>query len=880
MLLRLLLLVWSALLASGALSPLESQYISFPNSTKAREYLEYYTSIPHIAGSPGDYDTAIFTYNELLKFGLKDVNVVTYDILVNYPLRRQVQLLDTAGDVLFKANLTEPVVPEDPTSVDNNAVPTFNGYSASGNATSHLVYANYGSLEDFQYLQSNNISVNGSIVIVRYGLIFRGVKAMLAQKYGAKALLIYSDPIDDGFDRGTVYPEGPWRPEFGVQRGSVQFLQICPGNPGEPGRVAACLGPEYANESYSGTLIPNIPVQPISWGDAYPLLSSLGGPVAPFAWAGGLNFTYKIGGWGADGVIVNVDLLQNYTTVTIWDVVATIPGQNSNEAVILGNHRDAWVFGATDPNSGSAVLLEVARSLALLQNTTGWVPQRDIILCSWDAEEYGLEGSTSWAEANYQDLRNRAIMYINTDVGVSGNVFRATGTPSLNSIMRAVVNDSPFPGNASKTVGQTWSATQLDVLGSGSDYTAFIDHLGIPCLDITFTGVPATRAGVYHSNYDSFYWMEHFGDPEFLVHQSLAQVLGLLLIRVADSTAHPFNYTNYAGQLSAYLSKVQQSFPVASIDWTTIETAIAQFAQASASIDSQTACVANNSACLDSASLSYLNMRLRYTEQHLLINALTNSSDGLPGRPWYKHVVQAPGLYEGYGAQTLPGITQALQDQDYTTAQQQVIRAAAAISDASLALTELSVSYEGSAPTCYGGLTGTIYINPTGGFTPLSYAITGHNQTQNQTWQTLPAFLGLSAGNYTVLVRDALNFTWNFTTAFSQPPKLNVEVITDDTGAHLNVTGGSGSYSYYWSNNSTANRTDLSESGEYYVIVIDGNGCAEEVTFSWEPHRRGDPRNGGAIAGIVIAVVVGVTAIIGAAFWYWQKQNSKKYDVL
>jgi hypothetical protein len=556
----------------------------------------------------------------------------------------------------------------------------------------------------------------------------------------------------------------------------------------------------------------------------------------------------------------------NYTTTPIWNVIATLRGQRSDEIVLMGNHRDAWVFGATDPNSGTAAMLETARALAELKNTTGWVPQRDIVFCSWDGEEYGLLGSTAWGEENAADLQARAVVYVNVDTAVSGPTFGASGTPTLLSLMQELAADVPYPGAPNTKLSQYWNVSQLSVLGSGSDYTVFIDNLGIPSLDMGYHG---PSGGVYHSIYDSFYWMEHFGDPDFIFHEGLAQLLGILLMRLSDTPIHPFNYTNYGQELNSYLSTISQQAPPQT-DFTPLQDAINQFLAAGVAIDAQSNCAATNS-CVSAVDLSALNARLRYTERRMLLNALTNVSDGLPVRPWYKHVVQAPGIYSGYGSQIFPGIEQGIIDNSTAEIREQIERAAVAIGNAAQALTELTVSATATPNKCYGGSLGVLTLTSQGGFSPVKYSIA------NSSAQFSPSFSNLPSGSYVVYAIDALNITSNFTVNITQPEKLEITVTSQGKVAFVNATGGTGGYTFEWSSGDNTSSIELNKHGKYTVKVTDANGCTASADLSYKDPKK---LSGGAIAGIVVIsgiIVVGTIAII---IYYIRNRRTENYNTL
>src|SRR5213593_189985 len=547
----------------------EEEFRSVPQPATAREELRRLTSEAHIAGSPEDYATAVYVRDQMRSFGLQS-DLKEYQVLLPYP--RTPSIVELLAPRRERLQVREDIIPEDPTSSSRKIVPLYNGYGASGDLTAPLVYVNYGLPNDYEALRKAGVDVKGKIVIARYGNSFRGVKAKVAEENGAIGLIIYSDAADDGYAQGDVYPKGPWRPDSSGQRGSVQFLFIYPGDPLTPGVPAVPGTPRLRKDE--ATNIPHIPVQPISYGDARRLLQPLRGPVRPKDFQGGLPFAYHIGGTNDVRVHLKTDI--EFVTKTIWDVITRIDGAVERDRwVVLGNHRDAWVFGAVDPNSGTTAMLELGRGLGQLLKS-GWQPRRSIILCSWDAEEEGLIGSTEWAEEKASELREKAVAYLNMDAAVSGPNFGASSVPSMWKLIRSAAENvrDPKTGNS---VYEAWrdraweNAPESDrydangsekpappprigALGSGSDYTPFLQHLGVPALDMGFGG----DYGVYHSAYDSFYWMSHFGDPTFQYHVAAAQIWGTIAMRLADAAGLPLDYTDYAAQLREFVNETKR----------------------------------------------------------------------------------------------------------------------------------------------------------------------------------------------------------------------------------------------------------------------------------------------------------------------------------
>lgn len=644
----------------------ESIFLSIPSAERAREHLRYYTSMPHMAGSKEDYEQAVYTRDKWRECGIP-AELVEYRVLLAYPKERVVEMTRPEA-ARFRASLSEDPIAEDPTSTDPRAVPLFNGYSASGDVTAELVYVNHGLPEDYDKLQELGVDVKGKIAIARYGRSFRGIKAMVAEERGAIGLLIYSDPADDGYMKGDVYPKGPWRSASSAQRGSVQFLSIYPGDPLTPGVGATVEAKRLSLDQAKN--IPRIPVQPLSYRDAAPLLQALEGKNVPSGWQGGLPFAYHTGPGPA---VVHVKTEMDFQVRPIWNVIGRIDGAvEPDRWVILGNHRDAWVFGAVDPSSGSSVMLEVARGLGELLKR-GWRPRRTVILASWDGEEFGLLGSTEWVEHHAQMLRAQAVAYLNVDSAVSGQRFGASATPSLAGLIRHVTRDVVDPASG-KSVYESWrqrprvregrpedqtdSEPRVGRLGSGSDYTPFLQHLGIAAVDMGFGG----DYGVYHSIYDSFHWMEKFGDPTFAYHRTAAQVWGLIALRLAEAEVLPFDYTEYAKQLHNYVQEIEARLdkPRDTLDLTPLRQAIALFNAAALLAQAETERARNTSAT--AKDRRDLNDRLMLTERAFI------DPDGLPRRPWYKHVIYAPGLYAGYAADILPGLARAIKDQNWEAA--------------------------------------------------------------------------------------------------------------------------------------------------------------------------------------------------------------------
>ena len=678
--------------ASATQRRTEEQFRSIPSPASAKEHLRRLTLEPHVAGTKEGYDTAVYVRDKMRSYGIQ-ADLREYKVWLPFPNTAPIVELITPTR-RQKLDVHEAIVPQDPSSSRAKITPLFNGYSATGDVTAPLVYANYGLPGDYEELKNAGVDVRGKIVIVRYGNSFRGVKAKVAQDNGAIGCIIYSDPADDGYMQGDVYPKGPWRPVASGQRGSVQYLFDYPGDPLTPGKPAidgvTRLKPEDA------TNLTRIPVQPLAYDVARELLTLLRGPVRPRGFQGGLPFPYHVG--GTDQVKVHLKTDMDYKLRSIWNVVARIDGdQEKDRWVILGNHRDAWVFGAVDPNSGSSALLEIGRSFGQLLKQ-GWKPKRTVLFCSWDAEEYGLIGSTEFAEEFATELREKAVAYLNLDAAVSGPNFGASSVPSLWKFIRGAARDVKDP-KTGKSVYEQWkdrltkerSDIDLDPptdvsigpLGSGSDYTPFLQHLGVPATDMGFGG----DYGVYHSAYDSFYWMENFGDPGFVYHVAAAQLLGTMALRMAGADALPFDYTDYANQLRDFFSesmKVAKRRNLASFDDKAMIAALDEFSKEAERVERIRQQATRDR--VDVARLRKLNDALIQVERQFI------DARGLRNRSWYKHQIYAPGIYTGYAAQPLTDFRQALDDRNSTNAREALSRIVDAIKRATTTLRQVSDS--------------------------------------------------------------------------------------------------------------------------------------------------------------------------------------------
>ena len=667
----------------------ETRFLAVPDPKLAEEHLRVLTQAPHIAGSPEDKATADYVASKFREAGL-DTEIVEYRVWFNYPTELSVDATAPAG--LTMHGPTREHVDGDPFQDDARVVPPYNGMSPSGDVEAEVVYANYGSPEDFQKLAQMKIDVRGKIVLVRYGQNFRGVKVFVAQEHGAAGVIIFSDPADDGWKRGDKYPQGPWRPDTGAQRGSVGYMFQFPGDPTTPGVASVPNLPDSKRIPVDQSAqLPKIPSTPISYGDAWPLLEHLGGPESPRDWQGALPFTYHV---GPGPVKVKLHLKQDFQFRTIWDVIGKVRGTElSDEWVVSGNHRDAWVYGAVDPNSGTTAMLETVHGIGDLLKS-GWKPKRTMVFASWDAEEEGLIGSTEWGE-QYADQLAQAAAYFNVDVAVSGPKFGASSVPSLKQFLRDVTKSVPSPQggtvyevwrkatqsgsdtfNPQETSGSTFrppaaqAHTDVSVgdLGSGSDYTVFLQHLGVPSTDVGSTG----SYGVYHSVFDNFNWFKKFGDPNFLYEQEMARVYGLEALRMANADVLPFDYEEYGKEILAYLDaarkKAEAKFGTQSPDFGPAADAAKHFEEAGAKILGKERKPPEDT--------TKLNHALRDAERALLL------PEGLPNRPWYKHAIYAPGQYTGYAAVVIPGVNEGVEAGDLERTKEQIALLAQALQKA------------------------------------------------------------------------------------------------------------------------------------------------------------------------------------------------------
>ncbi|HEY6446398.1 MAG TPA: M28 family metallopeptidase [Acidobacteriaceae bacterium] len=688
----------------------ESKFRALPSTDNLRESMRQLSARPHNVGSPYDKENAEWILAHFKQWGL-DAQIETFYVLFPTPKDRDLELVAPTN---FKAKLEEPPVAVDPTSnQQSEQLPTYNAYSIDGHVTAPLVYVNQGVRADYDQLDRMGVSVKGAIVIARYGGAWRGIKPKVAAEHGAVGCIIYSDPRDDGYSPGDTFPNGPYRPPDGVQRGAVTDT-LYEGDPLTPGYGATKDAKRLPIKG--NPLITKIPVLPISYGDAQPLLAAIGGQTVPPAWRGNLPITYHVGPGPAK---VHLKVESNWDIKPIYDVIARIPGSEfPDQWVIRGNHHDAWVNGAEDPISGQVSLLEEARSMGELVRQ-GWRPKRTIIFCAWDGEEPGLLGSTEWVETHQDELRAKAVMYVNSDSNGRG-FLGVEGSHTLEHFINGVARDVPDP----ETKLTVWKREQLraianaasdskrqeirsrpdlriGALGSGSDYTPFLDFAGIASLNLGFGG--ESGGGIYHSIYDDFYWYTHFGDPDFVYGRALAQVSGTALMRMADAELLPFGFHDFADTVHMYVGELNELLKAqqTEINETNREldegvfTAIADPKKTSTPPPRKAIPPYLNFAPLQNADAALTASADHYTralsaaqaggqfeghaEKLAKINQLLLESErrlttqaGLPGRPWFRHQIYAPGAYTGYGVKTLPAVREAMEQEKWKEADEQI----------------------------------------------------------------------------------------------------------------------------------------------------------------------------------------------------------------
>ena len=711
----------------------EAKMRAIPDPKIMRDAMQRLSARPHHLGSPYDKQNAEWILAQFKSWGL-DAHIETFNVLFPTPKERVLELIAPSK---YTAKLLEPPVAGDPTSNQQaEQLPTYNAYSIDGDVTAPLVYVNYGLPKDYEELDRLGVSVKGAIVIARYGNSWRGIKPKVAAEHGAIGCIIYSDPADDGYLNGDVFPAGPMRNENGVQRGSVMEMTLYPGDPLTPG--VGARGDVKRLTVKEATTITKIPTLPVSYGDAQPLLAALKGPMAPRDFRGGLALPYHVGPGPAK---VHLKVVSNWDIKPVYDVVFKIPGaEDPDQWIVRGNHHDAWVNGAEDPISGQVALLEEARALGQLLKQ-GWKPKRTIIYCAWDGEEPMLLGSTEWAEYHAAELRQHAAIYINTD-GNGRGYLGVEGSHSLEKFVNGVARDITDPeknvsvwkrSQAARLVrgrpedrkeARTRPDLRIGALGSGSDYTAFVDHLGIASLNVGYGG--EDDGGIYHSVYDDFYWFTHFSDSDFVYERALAQTVGTMVMRFADAGVMPYDFTDFADTIHKYsddlktLLKTKQEEahdrdqnlqdgvyglvsdprrPTVAPSKEPLPPFInfAPLDNAQAALDRSAEHYAKAIKAWEASgggtaqSMQELNSGLLQSERKL------SNPEGLPRRPWYQNLIYAPGFYTGYGAKTLPGVREAIEEKRYADAEQQVTRVARALEDYAAAVDSAAAELEKAA---------------------------------------------------------------------------------------------------------------------------------------------------------------------------------------
>jgi N-acetylated-alpha-linked acidic dipeptidase len=649
-----------------------------PHRDSLRARMRLLAAFPHEGGTERSRRVAETILAKFRASGL-DARIEQFEALMPRPVERVVELV---GAEPWRAALREPPLPEDPTTGQSDQLPTYNAFSPDGDVTGELVYVNYGIPEDYDVLDSLGIDVRGKIVIARYGRSWRGIKPKLAAERGALGCLIYSDPRDDGYFVGDVYPKGPMRPAHGAQRGSVMDMPTYPGDPLSPG-WGSVAGARRLTREEARTIV-GIPVLPLSHADAEPLLRRLDGAVAPEAWRGALPLTYHVGPGPAR---VRLAVRFDWATRPLYNVIARVPGAvYPDQWVVYGNHHDAWVNGANDPISGMVTVEEAARAVGALLKT-GWRPARTLVFAAWDGEEWGLLGSTEWAEHHAAELRANVVAYLNSDTNDKGWL-GASGSHSLETFVRELARDTRDPATGRSALAVALerrraaraadSTFTIGALGSGSDYTAFIDHLTVPTLDIRHGG--GSRDGIYHSVYDTYTFYERFLDTSFTYGAAQAQLMATALVRLADAPVLPFEFGAAARTYRGYLDEIDKLArgrdSATALDLSAARTAVARLDSAAARYEGVLARLDGRSGDelrRRRAELGAANRLLFRTEQAL------GDSAGLPRRPWYRHLMYAPGFYTGYGVKTMPGIREEVEQARPAEAQVQTARVAAAL---------------------------------------------------------------------------------------------------------------------------------------------------------------------------------------------------------
>jgi len=713
----------------------ENKFRAMPSPQILRDSMQRLTARPHHVGSPYGKQNAEWILSQFKSWGL-EASIETFDVLFPTPKQRLLELIEPTH---YTAKLQEPAVAADPTSnQQSEQLPAYNAYSIDGDVTAPLIYVNYGLPKDYEELDKLGVSVKGAIVIARYGNSWRGIKPKVAAEHGAVGCIIYSDPRDDGYFEDNVFPEGPMRNENGAQRGSVLDMPLYPGDPLTPGVGANGNMTRLAIKE--AATITKIPVLPISYGDAKPLLTALKGRVAPETFRGGLPITYHVGPGPAK---VHLKVLFNWDIKPVYNVIFKIPGSESpDQWIVRGNHHDAWVNGAQDPVSALVALLEEARALSELLKQ-GWKPKRTIIYCVWDGEEPMLLGSTEWGETHADELKQHAAVYINSD-GTGRGFLGVQGSHSLEKFVNTVARDITDPEKnisvwkrlqaarlvqglpEEKKDARARPDLRIGPMGSGSDYTVFIDHLGVASLDVSYGG--EDNGGIYHSIYDDFYWFTHFSDTDFVYGRALAQTTGTMVLRFADADVLPFDFSDFADTIHKYTNELKKllgtnqeeikdrnqnlddgAFSAVSdprrptlappkeeappfINFAPLDNAQGALDQSAERYSRAIKALGGQNAQVSPQVLNPLNDKLAQAERRL------TNPDGLPRRPWYKHLIYAPGFYTGYDAKTLPGVREGIEEKKYAEAEAEITRVGQALREYAAAIDAAAADLEKAVP--------------------------------------------------------------------------------------------------------------------------------------------------------------------------------------
>ena len=647
----------------------EAKFKAIPSPVEARRQHRIFTAEPHLAGSRRNNYLARYVAAQWRKQGLEDVVIHRYDVYTTAPKKAS---LEMTAPVKYRAGLREEAYDADPDTKNPRVSSAWSGMSISGDVTAPVVYAHSGNPDDYDLLRKQGIDVKGKIVLVRYSnpYSYRGFKALTAQNEGAAAILIYSDPAEDGFRKGKVFPDGPWGPESHIQRGAITYDFMVPGDPLTPGWASVPGAKRIPLEQ--AVSVPKIMALPLSYKDATPLLQHLGGPLAPADWQGGLPFDYHLGGEQAR---VHLKIEMDNSIKAYYVVEGRIRGSElPDEWVVLGNHRDAWVFGGVDPSSGTASMMEMTRAFGELKKK-GMRPRRTVIVCSWDGEEVGLTGSTEWGEQYADELRKKAVAYLNVDEATSGSDFEGSAVASLAPML--VETSRSLQDPSGKSLYEAWKASAAQSrkeagdsrevndgnladtrIGSGSDHTVFLNFVGMPVMGLGFVG----PYGVYHSMYDDFYWMNHFGDPGYRYHVLMSQLWGTLALRLANADLLPFDFASYADNVRQFVGELARDKDMSQLDLNPVLEEIQQFEDAGKRLNTAVQ-QSLASGKIDPKLAAEVNAGMMQVERNWL------NPDGIPGRPWFKHTLY--GARFTYAHLELPGLTEAVEKKDWTTANQQ-----------------------------------------------------------------------------------------------------------------------------------------------------------------------------------------------------------------